>query len=109
VVIDWRTEFVDSHFSANRKEEYGRHCEQNRPRYMKALERHLNEAKRGPFVAGKKFTYADMVLFQVLHDEELGKGQMEGLGDFPRLREVVDAVRSRPNVKAFWASEEYKG
>jgi glutathione S-transferase len=64
--------------------------------YLRALERHLTEnkmAQRGPYVIGQKFTYVDMVTsvplswrwpdangvrrFQVLHDEELGKGGYE--------------------------------
>jgi prostaglandin-H2 D-isomerase / glutathione transferase len=112
IVIDWRTKFVDSYFSSNQKEDYVKHCEQNRSRYMNALERHLTQnelARKGPYVCGGKFTYADMVLFQVLHDEELGKGDMNGVQDYPRLKKVVEAVRSRPNVKAFLESEEYKG
>lgn len=112
IVIDWRTRFVDAYFSANQKEDYARYCEQARPRYLDGLERHLTEnelASGGPHVAGAKFTYADMVLFQLLHDEELGKGDLSGLQGYPRLREVVEAVRGRPNVKAFLESEDYKG
>jgi len=65
------------------------------------LERHLTE-----------FTYADMVIFQVLHDEELAKGDMSGLKSHPRLAKLAklaDAVRYRPNVKAFLNSPGYKG
>jgi hypothetical protein len=46
---------------------------------------------------------------QVLHDEELGKGEMKDLKEFPRLAKLADAVRNRPNVKAFLNSPEYKG
>lgn len=112
VVIDWRTRFVDSYFSTNRTDDYTRHCEHTRPRYMKALERHLTEnrfANRGPFVAGQKFTYADIVLYQLLHDEELAKGDLDGLEHYPRLKKVVEAVTARPNIKAFLESDEYKG
>jgi hypothetical protein len=48
-------------------------------------------------------TYAHNVCrFRVLHDEELGKGDMEGLKDYLRLAELVDAVRNRPNVEVFF-------
>lgn len=47
--------------------------------------------------------------FQVLHDEELSKGDMKGLKEYARLGKLVDAVRNRPNVKAFLNSSEYKG
>ena len=79
---------------------------------MDALERHLTEnkyAQRGPCAAGQKFTYADMVIFQVLHDEELAKGDMGKLNSHPRLAKLADAVRNRPNVKAFLNSPDYKG
>lgn len=88
VVIDWRTRFVERYFSANQKEDYARHCEQSRPRYLQALERHLSEngfARQGPFVAGKKFTYADLVLFQVLHDEGLGERGFGGAQGLPAV------------------------
>jgi prostaglandin-H2 D-isomerase / glutathione transferase len=45
----------------------------------------------------------------VLHDEELGKGDMKGLNDYPRLAKLAEAVRNRPNVKTFLNSPEYKG
>jgi hypothetical protein len=47
--------------------------------------------------------------FQVLHDGELGKGDMKELKNHPRLVELVDAVRNRPNVKTFLNSPEGKG
>ena len=112
ITIDWRTKFVDAYFSEKQKEEYDAHCKNNRPNYMDALERHLTEnkyAQRGPYVAGQKFTYADMVIFQVLHDEELAKGDMGKLNSHPRLAKLADAVRNRPNVKAFLNSPDYKG
>jgi hypothetical protein len=37
----------------------------------------------------------------VFHDDELRKGDMEGLKDNPRLAKMVDAVKNRTNVKAF--------
>jgi glutathione S-transferase len=65
ITIDWRRKFVDAYFSEKRKEEYESHCQMNRPKYMQALERYLTEnkmAQRGPYVIGRKFTYADMVM-----------------------------------------------
>ena len=47
-----------------------------------------------------------MCSFQVLHDEELGKGDMKELKKHPRLVKLVDAVRNRPNVKTFLNSPE---
>jgi len=47
--------------------------------------------------------------FQVLYDEELGKGDMKELKNHPRLVKLVDAVKNRPNVKTFLSSPECKG
>ena len=112
ITIDWRSKFVDAYFSANQKEDYDAHVKDVRGNYGFALERHLNEsalAKRGPYVIGEKFTYADMVIFQVLHDEEMGKGDQKALEEYPRLKKLYNAVQGRPNVKTFLESDEYKG
>ena len=54
-------------------------------------------------------TYADLVLFQVLHDENLTQEGRKGLKDYPRLAKLVEAVEARPNVKAFFQSDRYLG
>lgn len=60
-------------------------------------------------MAGSSITYADLVLYQVLHDEGLTQDGGKGLGGYPRLRELVDAVEGREGVKAFLGSERYRG
>ena len=50
-----------------------------------------------------------MVLYQVLHDEDLTMKGRQGLKEYPRLVQLVDAVEGRPNVKAFLESERYLG
>lgn len=111
---DWRTNFINAFIGENAKEEYPKYQKQVRPQFLHGLERHLVENElsqpaRGPFVIGKKFTYADMVIFQVLHDDELGKGDQAGLKEYPRLKALYNAVMARPNVKAFFESKDYKG
>ncbi len=95
------------------KETYPKHCKTTRPRFMQALETHLKThdlSKSGPYVIGKNITYADMVLYQVLHDENLTQEGRKGIkNDYPRLTQLVDAVESRPNVKAFLESDRYRG
>ena len=54
-------------------------------------------------------TYADMVLYQVCHDEGLTHEGRKGLKDHPRLVELVDAMEERPNIKAFLQSDRYLG
>ena len=83
-----------------------------RPQYLKALETHLKThdlSTTGPYIIGKNITYADMVLYQILHDESLTLEGRNGLKDYPRLVELVDAVEARPNVKAFLESDRYLG
>ena len=95
------------------KETYPEHCKTTRPRFMQALETHLKThdlSKSGPYITGKNITYADMVLYQILHDENLTQEGRKGIkNDYPRLTQLVDAVESRPNVKAFLESDRYRG
>ncbi|KAL2065414.1 hypothetical protein VTL71DRAFT_3084 [Oculimacula yallundae] len=112
IVVDWRTLFITAFFSDNQKEDYPKHQQGDRARYLKAIETHLKGSdisSRGPFVAGKEITYADLVLFQVLHDENLIQDGRKGLQEFPRLVQLVDAVQSRPNIKKFFSSDAYLG
>lgn len=94
------------------KETYPEHCKTDRPRFLQALETHLkihDLSSSGPYVTGKNVTYADLVLYQVLHDENLTQDGGKGLKDHPRLAKLVDAVEARPNVKAFLQSDRYLG
>ena len=63
----------------------------------------------GPYVTGKDITYADLVLYQICHDEGLTQDGRKGLKDHPKLAELVDAVEARSNVKAFLQSDRYLG
>ena len=76
------------------------------------METHLSASPvsiRGPFVVGNTFTYSDMVLYQILHDEKLTQEGRKGLKDYPRLMKLVDAVEQRPNIMAFLQSKRYRG
>ncbi|KAL8709145.1 MAG: hypothetical protein Q9220_006025 [cf. Caloplaca sp. 1 TL-2023] len=84
----------------------------DRNRFLKALETHLSRhdtSVQGPYVIGKVITYADFVLYQIMHDEGLTKEGRKGLQEYPRLRKLVDAVEGRPNVEAFLESDRYLG
>ena len=94
------------------KEKYPEHQRSVRPRFLKALETHLKTheiSASGPYILGKSLTYADFVLYQICHDENLTQDGRKGLKDYPRLVELVDAVEARPNVKAFLHSDRYLG
>lgn len=112
IVIDWRSLFIEAFFSDNMEETYPEHQRTARPRFLEALETHLKThdlSTSGPYITGKNITYADMVLYQVCHDENLTQEGRKGLKDYPRLAELVNAVEARPNVKAFLQSERYLG
>lgn len=69
-----RTLFIAAFFSDNQKEDYPRHQQGDRKRFLNAIETHLKGSdlsSRGPYVIGNEMTYADFVLFQLLHDENL--------------------------------------
>ena len=91
---------------------YEKYKQNARPEWMKALNEQLSSnslSTSGPYVVGNTITYADLVAYQIMHDEGLTKDGRAGLKGYPRLTQLVDAVESRPNVKAFLASDRYKG
>lgn len=107
-----RTLFITAFFSDNQKVDYPKHQEGDRARFLKAIESKLQGSDlshRGPYVIGTEMTYADFVLFQLLHDENLIQDGRRGLREFPRLVQLADAVQARPNVKKFFESESYLG
>ncbi|ESZ95824.1 hypothetical protein SBOR_3766 [Sclerotinia borealis F-4128] len=112
IVVDWRTLFISAFFSKNQKEDYPIHQQGDRNRYLAAIETHLKSSelsKQGAFIIGKEITYADMVLYQQLHDESLTQDGRKELKEYPRLVQLVDAVESRPNIKEFLSSDAYLG
>lgn len=107
-----RTLFISAFFSDNQKVDYPKHQQGDRNRYLKAIETHLKGSdlsRRGPFIIGTEITYADLALFQLLHDENLIQNERKELKDYPRLVQLVDAVQGRPNIKKFFESSAYLG
>ena len=107
-----RTLFAQAFFHPNQREVYPKHKEGDRKRFLEGLQAHLTSnalSKAGPFALGQVFTYADIVLYQIAHDEGLVGEGGEGLQQYPRLRQLVNAVEERPNIKAFLASDRYRG
>lgn len=98
--------------SPNKDTDYPKHCDTTRVNFLKALQAHLSShpsSTSGPYVIGKSITYADLVIYQVCHDEQLTQDGRAGLKEYPRLAKLVDAVEGRENIKKFLQSEEYKG
>ncbi|KAI7362246.1 hypothetical protein KC354_g7444 [Hortaea werneckii] len=112
LTIDWRSAFVNAFFQPNKDVEYPRHMAEKRPQFLQALEQHLSSnsmSASGPYVLGNKITYADLVIYQVCHDEQLTQDGRAGLKGYPRLAKLADAVEGRENVRKFLQSAEYKG
>ena len=106
-----RNLFVAALFNPD-KSAYAKHQKTDQIRLLDAVEAQLKGNKlstQGPFVLGDTFTYADMVIYQMCHDEGLTSENQRGLGNHPRLSKLIEAVESRPNVKAFLGSDRYKG
>jgi len=107
-----RTLFVQAFFSPDKDKTYPEHCRGYRANVLKAMDEHLNThslSQSGPYVVGEKVTYADLVIYQICHDEQLTQDGRKGLKDYPRLVKLVDAVENRPNVKRFLQSDRYLG
>ncbi|KAI0153718.1 glutathione S-transferase [Pestalotiopsis sp. NC0098] len=112
IVTDWRTLFVNAFLSENKEEDFPKHQQGDRNHYLAAIERHLNEnasAKTGPYIIGKEFTYGDVLLYQILHDESLVQDGRKDLQAYPRIVQFVEATEARPNIKAFLKSDRYRG
>lgn len=107
-----RTLFVQAFLSPNKDVAYPEHQAETRKDFLKALNTHLSSnelSQQGPYVIGQKVTYADLGLYQILHDEQLTQNERKDLQGYPKLIKLVDAVEARPNVKAFLNSERYLG
>jgi len=67
----------------------------------------LLERRSGPFVFGRKVSYVDLSLFQVVFG--LGYAFPRAMGRvgrrIPRLRKLSDAVEARPRIAAYLASD----
>ena len=107
-----RTLFIQAFFSPNKDQTYPEHKKGTRVDFLKGMNQHLSSNKlstSGPYVVGEKITYADLVIYQICHDEELVQNGGAGLKEYPRLATLVGAVENRPNVKKFFESDRYLG
>lgn len=117
---DWRSLFVGTAFVNDTKGLYANadaspfafHKSFNLPKYVKAIEAHLTKSPylaKGPFILGSDISYADIVLFQICHDErEVGDGITVLLDTIaPNLKALLAGVCARPNIAAYFASDRY--
>ena len=88
-----------------------KHTDSGRSKFLKFNEKHLTMSeisRQGPFVISSNITYADIVLFQILDDEGLTRGEKSVLElEYPRLLQLMEAVPERPNMKKFLNSAAF--
>ncbi|KAK4057211.1 hypothetical protein OIO90_001706 [Microbotryomycetes sp. JL221] len=114
VVSDWRTKFVDANFATLPKGLVpgdNPAAVQNHKEYL--MPRYYLDIIKLPYWEGVGSRHippdADLVLWQMYHDErELG-GPVEQLisKECPKLKKMIEAVESRPKLKEYWSSDRY--
>ena len=76
------------------------------PKYLDYFEE-LLDANGGAWVTGRRLTYVDLSLFQIVEGLRYAFPKRMKIfeKDIPRLVELHDRVAARPNIKAYLASE----
>ena len=76
------------------------------PKYLGYFER-LLEGSRGAYVTGRRLTYVDLSLFQIVEGLRYAfPKRMEAFeGEIPGLIDLHGRVAARPNIKAYLASD----
>lgn len=106
-----RTLFIAAFFASN-KQDYEKHKSGDHAHYLRDIEQKLRGhdfTNRGPYIVVADITYADLVLYQICHDEGLTQNGGAGLHGLPRLLRLVEAVEGRPNIKKFMESDSNLG
>jgi len=107
-----RALFIAAFLPSDKDKTYPEHQNGDGAKFIQAMNQYVstNElSKCRPFVIGQKITYADLVIYEICHDEQLIQDGRNGVQDYPRLVMLVDAVDARPNVKKFLESDRYLG
>ncbi|KAF7559437.1 hypothetical protein G7046_g4728 [Stylonectria norvegica] len=80
------------------------------PKYLLYVQRVLNAktSGSGPWLYGDELTYADLVLFQCLDGTKYAfpktVAKLQESGNYDGVFKLYDAVKERPNIKAYLAS-----
>jgi glutathione S-transferase len=115
-ITDFAKEIHDTHhpvgssyYYEDQKPEALRFADQFRneraPKYLGYLES-VTKANGGPYVAGRRLTYIDLSVFQLVAGLRYAfpRAMKDLEKKTPRLAEIHDRVRERPNIKAYLAS-----
>lgn len=97
VYVDWRAEWV-----ANLGEVSEKYKTETVPRALRVLESYYKQAS-GPYLLGDKVTYADFAVYQIIDNDACTGAKPE----IPEaLSKLMDAMKSRPNIKEYIAQRE---
>jgi glutathione S-transferase len=88
------------------KKRTGEFWKQRVPKYLGYFER-LLEGNRGAYVTGRRITYVDLSLFQIVAGLRYAfPGHMKAFErEIPGLVDLHDRVSARPNIRAYLASD----
>ncbi|ORX89047.1 glutathione S-transferase, partial [Basidiobolus meristosporus CBS 931.73] len=97
-VIDWRSSWAAVFLNQKDKAQY---IEKERPNNVQVVETLLGR-HGGPYYLKDNFTYADILVYQILHDE----GLLNQLQKYPNLSRLKTAVESRPRLAEYFSKRE---
>ncbi|CAM1510197.1 Fc.00g005320.m01.CDS01 [Cosmosporella sp. VM-42] len=88
------------------------YCDERLPKFLRFVQRALNAKTSGdgPWLYGGKLTYVDIVLFQALDGTKFAfpktVSKLEKSGDYDDVFKLYEAVKERPNIKEYLASDK---
>ncbi|RKP09844.1 hypothetical protein THASP1DRAFT_28358 [Thamnocephalis sphaerospora] len=102
VASDWRNEWVIGQWSKDAipsKQEAARvfYARKKKPRFINTVESYLRDSQ-GPYLLGERITYADILLYGLVHDEV---PETCNLAPDSRLLLLYHTVGQRPGIAAY--------
>lgn len=97
IAIDWRSEWVAASWTKDPAVQK-RYSDKKLPRFVQALEQYYARPRNGLYLLGDHFTYADILVFTMLHDETLDAC---ALSADAALRRLFTATQQRPGITAY--------
>lgn len=101
ILMDWSTKWACTTFGSFTEAAMKTYKEETGPKYYKTFNDILSD-RPGPFLLGETITYPDFILYHVMEDDS--NVTFDGKA-FPHLNAFVDAIRNRPNLKTYLATE----
>ncbi|KAG2203404.1 hypothetical protein INT47_010102, partial [Mucor saturninus] len=100
-IMDWSTRWMDSNFDFFNEKMIKKYNEEMSPQFHKTFDTALSNTP-GPFLLGEAITYPDFALYHIMEDDTHVKFDVKAL---PNLAAFVEAIRNRPNLKTYLATD----